>query len=99
MLEISTINTYSPYRLDVLKEHYQGKLGKKVVAVGSYIKYAQNFHSEAELKALKQKYGKILLVFPSHPDPSNDTVYDFEEFMREIDKVGKDYDSIFVSMS
>lgn len=98
MSEISTIYTYSPYRLEVLKEHYQGKLGKKVVAVGSYIKYAQNFHSEVELKALKQKYGKILLVFPSHPDPSNDTVYDFEEFMREIDRVGKDYDSIFVSM-
>lgn len=63
MPEISTIYTYSPYRLEVLKEHYQGKLGKTVVAVGSYIKYVQNFHSEAELKALKQKYGKILLVF------------------------------------
>lgn len=98
MPEISTIYTYSPYRIDVLWEHYQGKLGKKVVAVGSYIKYAPHFHTEAELRVIKERYGKILLVFPSHPSPTNDTVYDFEEFMSEIDRVGKDFDSIFVSM-
>lgn len=98
MPEISTIYTYSPYRLDVLKEHYQGYLGKKVIAVGAYIKYAPNFHSGVELKAIKQKYGKILLVFPSHPSFSIDTVYNFEEFINEIDRIGKDFDSIFVSM-
>ena len=98
MSEISTIYTYSPYRVKVLKDYYKGNLGKEVIAVGPYIKYAPNFHTEEELKAIKEKYGKILLVFPSHPDPSNDTVYDIKEFIAEIDRVAKDYDNVFVSM-
>ena len=98
MPEISTIYTYSPYRVNVLKKYYNGTLNKEVISVGPYIKYSSNFHGEKTLKRIKLKYGKILLVFPSHPDPTNNTLYDFEEFIREIDRISEEFDSVFVSM-
>lgn len=98
MPEISTIYTYSPYRVEVLRNYYNGKLGKKLIAVGPYIKYAPNFLSEEKRKEIKKKYGKILLVFPSHPAPTNDTVYNIDEFIQDIEEKKKDFDSVFVSM-
>lgn len=98
MNEISTIYTYSPYRVHVLQNYYKGTLGKKVIAVGPYIQYVPNFLSEEVRQSIKQKYGRILLVFPAHPDPSNDTVYDFNEFIQRIEQIKEDFDTVFVSM-
>ena len=39
---------------------------KPVFVTGPYIHYAKNFYSIDKIKELKEKYGKTLLVFPSH---------------------------------
>lgn len=96
--KISTIYTYSHYRQKCLQNYYNGTLDKKVVIVGPYIKYAKNFYDVETLKRIKNKYGKILLVFPSHPDPENEHNYDIVSFVEEIERIKKDFDSVFISM-
>lgn len=57
-----TIITFSEKR----KLLIQNSTDKNIIAVGPYIRYAQNRLSIKDFNNLKNKYGKILLVFPAH---------------------------------
>jgi hypothetical protein len=96
---VDTIYTYSDYRKKSILKYFNGKLDKKIVTVGPYIKYAKNFKSKSELVSLKEKYGRILLVFPYHGFPGDDVQYDVEGFQKVIDEMSVSYDSVFVSMN
>lgn len=58
----STIITYSKKRQKKLAQ----ATGKKVIAIGPYIRYAKNRLSKSEFADKKSKYGKTLLVFTAH---------------------------------
>lgn len=95
---IDTIYTYSEYRKNAILKEFSGKLNKEIVLVGPYIMYVNNFKSNRALRKLKNKLGRVLLVFPSHSTPGFYTDYNENEFLSEIAEVAKNYDSVLVSL-
>lgn len=96
---IDTIYTYSDYRVNAIQEHFNNSITKRIIPIGPYIQYADNFKSKTELHNLKERYGKILLVFPLHASPGVRVNYDVDSFAVFIDTLSKDYDTVFVSLS
>lgn len=96
---IQNIYTFGNHRKSLIEEYLQSRgLKKNVIAVGPYIIGASNFHSEQELQSIKQKYGKILLVYPSHSINAIQAEYDEQSLIAEIGSHAKDFDSVFVCL-
>lgn len=96
---IKNIYTYSNHRKKYIEEFLRSEgLQKKVYAVGPYIKGADNFHSAEELAKIKQQYGRILLVYPSHSIDNVIAQYDISMLIDEIDRHASDFDNIFVCL-
>jgi len=95
---IDTIYTFSNYRVNAIQKHFNFSLKKKIIPLGPYIKYAENFKSKNELDEIKRFYGKILLVFPTHDSPEAEPQYKIELFLKEIENISKYYDTVFVSL-
>lgn len=97
---IDTIYTYSEYRKNAILKWFDGEINKKIIPIGPYILYADNFKSQSELKDLKTSLGRVLLVFPSHSlsDHEQLTNYDVDAFMKEVDEMAKGFDSVLVSV-
>jgi hypothetical protein len=94
---ITSIYTYSPYRLEAIKKQIPN-IDKNIITVGPYILYVKNFHNQQKLAQLKKKYGRILLVFPSHPFPGQPIEYNLKSFLSEIAKISHSFDTVFVSL-
>lgn len=98
MSDIDTIYTYGEYRKNVALRWYGGQTDKKIVPIGPYILYANNFKSIKALSKLKKKLGRVLLVFPSHPDPTEPVDFDMGIFLQEIESMSQDFDTVLVSL-
>ena len=96
--EISTIYTYSPYRLEVLNEHFMGTLGKDIVPVGPYIRYARHFYSECKLNRMKRENGRTLLIFPTHSSPEINQSFDYNAWLNEIRLRAEGFDTVIISL-
>ena len=97
---IKRIYTFGDKRKNII-EKYLDSLGMKktVIAIGPYIKGAMFFHSPEEIKEIKEKYGKILLVYPMHSTVGAKSVYSESDFINEILSVKeRDFDSVFMCM-
>lgn len=81
-----TIITFSTYRKDIITESLKSA---EIAIIGPYIQYSELlFDSEYE-KEIVKKFGKILLVFPSHSIKNISSEYNIESFISEIEKVKK----------
>lgn len=69
-----------------------------VITIGPYINYADSVIDQSDMKKIKADCGKILLVFPSHSIEGVIYKYNTQDFINEIEKVSKDFDSVFVCM-
>ena len=69
------------------KNHIRKKTNKPVFTIGPYIYYAMGYYETEEIHAIKQKLGRILLVFPSHSINVASVVFDEHFFVNEIDRV------------
>jgi len=96
--EISTIYTYSPYREEVLKEHFGSAFDKRIIAVGPYIIHAANHLNEKQRAEIKKLWGKTLLVFPSHSSPEGSTQFDYTAWIEEILRRSVGFDTIVISL-
>lgn len=85
----------SKYRLNILKKqkNYRG-----AYAIGPYINYANSLLNEEEIKSEKERLGRTLLVFPSHSIDCVTAQFDYNNFIDEIKRVGKDFDNIRICM-
>lgn len=72
--------------------------GKKCVAVGPYIKYANSILSKDEIIAQKKKLGKTLLLFPAHSTHHVNASFNVDVFIEEVERVRKkyNYDTVLV---
>ena len=77
--------------------HRKNKKNIKVIVLGPYIHYADNFLPENKLKDLKKKLGKILLVYPLHSIENAKYVYDPQIFVDKIKQIANDFDTVLVS--
>jgi hypothetical protein len=96
---IRKVYTYGALRKTAIEEYAKkNHLTRKVIAIGPYIKYVDFFKSEEERMRIKQKYGKILLVFPSHGIDTIKSQYDVDAFINAINAVKHHFDTVFVSL-
>jgi len=94
---IKTVYTFSERRKKVLEEYLKIKnLTRNIIPVGPYILGCNNFHSSNELQLLKQKYGKTLVVFPSHSIEYAKSEYDGNTLLEEIQRIKQNFDSILM---
>jgi hypothetical protein len=98
-LFLKRIYTFGNVRKSTLETFYNTyNMRRRVIAIGPYIKGAEFFKTKEELDSLKQKYGKILLVFPSHSIAILHAKYDEVSLMQEIFKIKNDFDMIFICL-
>lgn len=75
------------------------QLNKNILAIGPYIHYARNLFTSDDYQKFKDKYGKILLVFPTHCGPETGVVFDIASFINEIERIRiNQFDSVFISL-
>ena len=96
--EISTIYTYSPYRKEVLEEYFGPNFSKNIIVVGPYIKFAEHLYSEKKLSKLKEKFGKVLLVFPSHSSMDTSVDFNYNIWLYEIERRSEGYNTVIISL-
>lgn len=61
--------------------------GKKIIAIGPYIKYVNGIMSDSELKKYKKTLGKVLVVFPSHSTSHIIEQFNEKRFIQEIENI------------
>ena len=89
------IITMSEGRRDILKEKIPHK---ESVAIGPYIHYAPSLYSVDEMKSLKKKLGKVLLVYPFHSMKNVKSSFNEHDLIDEIKRVAKNFDSVLISL-
>jgi len=78
---LPAVLTYGTVRNDMLRK----KKSKKIIfKIGPYIKYAKLLLTDDEIKNIKKKNGKTLLVFPTHSVDRVETEFDYNGFINEI---------------
>jgi hypothetical protein len=87
--------TMTSNRRELLQKEFPEKT---ILDIGPYIHYAQALGGESLYYELKKKLGKTLLVFPFHSMKSVKADYDRDQFIQEIKRVGKQYDSVLICL-
>lgn len=90
---ISHIVTFSDYRKKILEA-----TEKNVICVGPYIQHATELLSFEDKQGLKNSFGSVLLVFPSHSIDSIHVSYDISQFIDYIESIKKGFDTVIVCM-
>lgn len=94
-LKVGKIITFSKERKNIILSKNNNI---EVEVIGPYIFYASSYYTNLELESIKKKYGRILLVFPSHSLEEVVYNYNIDKFIEIINKLKKDYDSVFVCL-
>ena len=89
------ILTFSNYREKFIRNEYPLK---KIIKIGPYIHYANAILNEKNYSDVKQKLGKILLVFPFHSIDGVLSDFDIKEFLKIIEEKRKGFDSVIVCL-
>ena len=88
-----TIATFSDFRKSII----QKKIHRPVFCVGPYTHYCKGFYSEDRLAEEKIKLGKTLLVFPTHSTDTSELSIDQKNFLNNLRKTAKAYDSVLIN--
>lgn len=84
----STVITFGDSRKDIILRH---KNDKNVICIGPYIQYAEPILDDGEIKNIRRKNGKTLLVFPSHSIGGIDIKYNINSFIGKVNDFKKKY--------
>ncbi len=100
--EIRKVITFGDFREKVLNSHLEfSQRHIPILKIGPYIHYSFSLLKEQEKREIKETFGKILLVFPSHSVAKiGNVTYDIDAFCKEIDYVKSKIscDSVFVCL-
>ena len=86
----------SKQRVDYLKK----KITKPIWAIGPSVYYSESIFDEFDVEAIKEQFGKTLLVYPLHDIEDDHYIQDTEQFIRYIKDIKKryNYKTVIVSM-
>lgn len=92
---LPAIITFSPQR----EKHLKNTINK-ILKIGPYIKYAEYCVSEEKISQLKKRFGKTLLVFPSHSVDRVNTEFDYNWLLSEIQRIKEihNFNSVFICL-
>lgn len=80
------------------REKFLRENGYTALSIGPYIKYADFYYSEKKLAEMKQRFGRTLLVFPSHSIEGVNSIFDENAFVNEIKKRAVDFKTVLICM-
>jgi hypothetical protein len=89
------IYTYSDYRKKIIQSY---GISQRVVTVGPYIIGASFFHNQERRRSIKERFGKILLVFPVHSLRDLRAEYDIRSLIDEIVRIQCHFQSVFICL-
>ena len=96
---ISRVYTFGPFRNRFITQYLNNKkLKRKVIEVGPYILGAKNFYDETALHNLKEKIGRMLLVYPQHSIENSKVEYEIDGLIGEIRSKSSFFDAVFVCL-
>ncbi|MDD3138606.1 MAG: hypothetical protein PHX08_06510 [Lachnospiraceae bacterium] len=98
---VKNIITFSEFREKSLMNNVNIRNANiNIVKIGPYISYCNSILNEVSKKEIKNKYGRILLVFPSHSIEKVTIKFDNKRFVDEILNVKSEVkaDSVFVCL-
>lgn len=71
---------------------------KPVFCIGPYIHYTNSYYDDEKLQEIKRKYGKILLVFPTHYMENQSEEYEDDNIVDVVMNMAEgQYDTVMVS--
>ncbi len=76
---------------------FENKTDKKIIPIGPIIAYT-DMSVCTESEELKKRLKRTLVVFPSHSSHHVKVNFDEKDFYNEIERVGKEYDTILVCL-
>lgn len=77
---------------------YKDRYGIDAISVGTIVSYAEPYYDEKKIEKLKAQNGRTLLVFPYHSTHFSEVSYEKADFLREIENISKDFDTVIVCM-
>jgi len=87
----------------IFQGNYKRQIAKKkdstmpIFTIGPYIHYARDYYSDGEFMLLKQKIGKVLLIFPAHTYELSQCEYDAQKFVNDVyEQYGCKYETVMV---
>ena len=89
-----TCVTFSNFRKEIIHK----KVKIPVFCAGPYINYADDFYTKDKMLYLKQKFGKTLLVFPTHSTEWTEITFDQQEFCKILAKKAIDYNTVLINV-
>ena len=89
----ASVCTLGPFRKSIIRKY----LREPVFCVGPYIHYALPFYEKEKQKKLKEKLGKVLLVFPVHSTDASILSIKEEKFIEILNKRAKEYDNVLIN--
>nr|WP_294925886.1 hypothetical protein [uncultured Flavobacterium sp.] len=89
------ILTFSEYREKYIINEYPSK---RALKIGPYIHYAEALLNQRNYNDLKEKKGKILLVFPFHSIDGIFSDFDSGEFIEIIEEKRKGFDNVIICL-
>lgn len=96
---IHRVYTFSQRRKKALETFLKTRKSKaEVIAVGPYILGVSHFLSEEKFNRLKEKFGKTLLVFPTHTIETNTDSYRVDRLNVSVEQKRKDFETVMVCM-
>lgn len=88
-----TFITFGEFRKNIIRKYSQ----RPVFCIGPYIEYAQQFYNEVQLKETKKRWGKVLLVFPTHSTDSSEVSFEEEKFCECVSKLAKNFNTVLIN--
>ena len=88
-----TIVTFSEFRKKII----QRIIHRPVFCLGPYTHYCTGFYSDERLEKEKKKFGKTLLVFPTHSTDTSELSIDQMHFINNLSNIVKEYDSVLIN--
>lgn len=88
------VMTFGAYRKEILEK----LTDKNIIEIGPYIAYAKPSYSDLQIANIRKKNGRTLTVFPSHSTTHVDMQFDINQLIKEIKRVGKQFDNIQVCL-
>ncbi len=86
--------TWSPMH----KQTYQKVCKKPMHSIGPIIHYAQNYYTDEQIKAKKERLGRNALFFPVHSSHHISSHFTMKHCLKALEPFKKDFDTIRVSI-
>lgn len=92
--KVPAVLAHGPQRFPALRARTE----KPVFTIGLPLLYAQPLLKGEELKALRKRFGRVLLAFPMHNTQHITIDWNVREFADFLEEFGKQFDTVMVSV-